>query len=536
MPNLATHQRTTGPHTGLPHLPGVATLGVGRATLYLDMSSGEPPTEFRIFVSGWNDTEKGQFLFDAESAGLVLEAYRTWGVDLAIDLEHQMLECEIPADPTARDARGWCGLEVRPDGSLWAINVQWTEDGAARLKAKRQRYISPAFSFDLDTRQVISLTNIALVSMPATRGTPALMSKRNKARDLRKLSAGPSFGDISTAVGAALNERFPRSEESDDCAWVVDVFDTTVVYQFKGDLFEVSYSYDGKTAVLGSDAVEVARTYAPVAAPPAPMPIEAAPVVASQNPAPEAMSVRASTATVTLAKDSKMDPSLAKQIFDVLKKADAKGALKLLEELFLNQGLGVSASEPATDPAESDAAPVDGADAAAPPAAEEMAASLSKVIRLTAAQSFAEMAERVETFRASHVELAAEKAAIAKERAVLEAAKRVKLGKDLVSLAGEHPARVWADDKCEALKGPLAKMSIADLEEFVADAIAAKPQAPALKPPVAKLARTAEKTAAEALDEHGLTKAELSICAEYGTPPATFAALKARRAANSTTA
>lgn len=512
--------RQTGPHTGLPHLPGVAALGVARATLYLDMSSGEPPTEFRIFVHGWNDTEKGQYLFDAEAASLVLEAYRTWGVDLAIDLEHQMLECEIPADPTARDARGWCGLEVRPDGSLWAVNVQWTEDGASRLKGKRQRYISPAFSFDLDTRQVISLTNIALVSMPATRGTPALMSKRNKARDLRKLSAGPSFGDISTAVGAALNERFPRVEESDDYTWVVDIFDATVVYQFKGDLFEVSYSYDGKTAVLGSDAVEVARTYAPVAAPAAPEPPAAAPVVASQDPAPEAMSVRASTAIVTLAKDSKMDPSLAKQIFDVLKKADAKGALKLLEELFLNQGLGVSAE--AAPAAEGEPAP----EAEAAPAAEEMAAALSKVIRLTAAGSFAEMAEQVETFRASHVELAAERAALAKERAVLDAAKRVKLGKDLVSLANEHPSRVWADDKCEALKGPLAKMSIADLEEFVSDAIKAKPAAPALKPPVAKLAKNEDD---EKLDEHGLTARELAICAEMKCEPAVFAALSKRR-------
>lgn len=518
MPNLATHQRTTGPHTGLPHLPGVATLGVGRATLDLGLTNGEPPTEFRLFVSGWNDTEKGQFLFDAEAAQSVMDAYRKWGVDLAIDLEHQMLECEIPADPTARDARGWCGLEVRPDGSLWAINVQWTEDGAARLKGKRQRYISPAFSFDLETRQVLELTNIALVSMPATRGTPALMSKKNKARDLRKLSAGPSFGDISAAVGAALNERFPRVDETGECAWVVDVFDTTVVYQFKGDLFEVSYSYDGKTAVLGSDAVEVARTYAPVASEPAP--IVAAPVVASQDPAPEAMSVRASTAIVTLAKDSKMDPSLAKQIFDVLKKADAKGALKLLEELFLNQGLGVASA--AEEAAEGEPA----AEAAPAPAAEEMAAALSKVIRLTAAHSFAEMAEQVETFRTSHVELAAERAALAKERAVLEAAKRIKLGKDLVSLANEHPSRVWADDKCESLKGPLAKMSIADLEEFVADAIAAKPAAPALRPPA--VAKASKATASEALDEHGLTKAQLAICAEYGTDPATFAALRNR--------
>lgn len=487
------------------------------------LSNGEPPTEFRIFVPGLNESEgKGAFLFDAEAAASVQAAREKWGVEVMIDLEHQSLDYGPQPDPNARDARGWCRLEVRPDGSLWAANVEWTEDGAARLKAKRQRYISPAFDYDRDSGRVTEIVNIALVSMPATRGTPALMSKRNKARDLRKLSAGPSFGDISTAVGAALNERFPRVEETDDYAWVVDIFDATVVYQFKGDLFEVSYSYDGKTAVLGSDAVEVARTYAPVAAPAASEPPAAAPVVASQDPAPEAMSVRASTAIVTLAKDSKMDPSLAKQIFDVLKKADAKGALKLLEELFLNQGLGVSAE---AAPAEGEEAADPAAEAAPAPAAEEMAAALSKVIRLTAAGSFAEMAEQVETFRASHVELATERAALAKERAVLDAAKRVKLGKDLVSLANEHPSRVWADDKCEALKGPLAKMSIADLEEFVADAIKAKPAAPALKPPVAKLARSKSD---EELDEHGLTKAQLAICAEYGTDPATFAALSKR--------
>lgn len=482
------------------------------------IANGEPPSEFRLFVSGWNETEKGPYLFDGVAAESVLAAYQAWGVDLMIDLEHQWFACEVPTDPTARDARGWFRLELRADGSLWAVNVEWTPDGAERLRSKRQKYISPCFDFDQESRRVMALINAALVSMPATRGTPALMSKRSKARDLRKLSAGPSFGDISTAVGAALNERFPRVEETDDYAWVVDVFDTSVVYQFKGDLFEVSYSYDGKAAVLGSDAVEVTRTYAPVAAPAVEPPV-AAPVVASQDPAPEAMSVRASTAIATLAKDSKMDPSLAKQIFDVLKKSDAKGALKLLEELFLTQGLGAApASEPA---AEGEPA----AEAEAAPAAEEMAAALSKVIRLTAAGSFAEMAEQVETFRASHVELAAERAALAKERAVLDAAKRVKLGKDLVSLANEHPSRVWADDKCEALKGPLAKMSIADLEEFVSDAIAAKPAAPSLKPPVAKLARSKSD---EELDENGLTKAQLAICAETGCDPKVFAALSKR--------
>jgi len=497
------------------------------------LSNGEPPTEFRIFVPGLNESEgKGAFVFDAEAAASVQAAREKWGVEVMIDLEHQSLDYGPQPDPNARDARGWCRLEVRPDGSLWATNVEWTEDGAARLKAKRQRYISPAFDYDRDSGRVTEIVNIALVSMPATRGTPALMSKRNKARDLRKLSAGPSFGDISTAVGAALNERFPRVEETDEYAWVVDLFDTTVVYQFKGDLFEVSYSYDGKTAVLGSDAVEVARTYAPVAAP---AHVAAAPVVASQDPAPEAMSVEASAqlsaAFAALGGNKPMDPAIIAAALEALIKGDAKACMKILKDLVIATSSGGAA--PAKDPdADTEDAPPpvgDGGadeDKEAPMAVASIAAASARLMRLTAAKDFVSAVEQVEAFRTSHVELAAEKAAIAKERAVLDAAKRVKLGKDLVSLANEHPSRVWADDKCEALKGPLAKMSIADLEEFVSDAIKAKPAAPALKPPVAKLAKATASD--EALDEHGLTKAQLAICAEYGTDPATFAALRKR--------
>ena len=59
-------------------------------------------------------------------------------------------------------------------------------------------------------------------------------------------------------------------------------------------------------------------------------------------------------------------------------------------------------------------------------------------------------------------------------------------------------------------------MSIADLEEFVADAIAAKPQAPAIRPPSAKATVAAK---AEQVDANGLTAAQLAICAEYGTDP-----------------
>ena len=133
------------------------------------------PSEFRIFRAGWNDTEKGSVLFDAEAANSVMASAAKWGVDFMIDLEHQAVTSATPPEPTARDARGWFRVELRA-GELWAVNVKWTEDGAARLLSKRQRYISPAFSYDPETSRVLSLLNVAIVAMPATHEAQPLMA------------------------------------------------------------------------------------------------------------------------------------------------------------------------------------------------------------------------------------------------------------------------------------------------------------------------------------------------------------------------
>jgi phage I-like protein len=158
------------------------------------------PTEFRLFIKGWNDTENGRFLFDDAAAKSVMAAYKTWGVDLNIDLEHQSLEVKPGApDPTARDARGWCKLELRSDGSLWAVGVKWTPDGAARLTNKTQRYVSPAFETDPKTNRILKMLNVAIVAMPATHNPPALVAA---SRSLRKMSL-KKLRALATKLSAA---------------------------------------------------------------------------------------------------------------------------------------------------------------------------------------------------------------------------------------------------------------------------------------------------------------------------------------------
>jgi phage I-like protein len=182
----------------------------------LSVDGPELPTEFRLFVSGWNDTENGAYLFDAEAARATLEAAAKWGVDLAIDLEHQMLDT-AGADPTARDARGWFNLELRDDGSLWAVNVRWTPDGAARLAEKRQRYISPAFEIDPESKRVTKIVNAAITSIPATHDTPALVAARTALGEqiTATLSAGVGMNPklVQEALDALIADDAAKCQE-----------------------------------------------------------------------------------------------------------------------------------------------------------------------------------------------------------------------------------------------------------------------------------------------------------------------------------
>ncbi len=473
-----------------------------RTTRTLSISLGEGdalPTEFRLFTSGWNDTENGRYLFDAQAASAVMTAYAKWGVDLAIDLEHQMLEPGIAPDPTAKDARGWCRLELRDDGSLWAVGVTWTADGAARLSEKRQRYVSPAFGVDPETSRITSILNVAITAIPATHDTPALVAaRRQMPKDLRKLATGPSFDDIRIALGEALEVRYRAADPMAammGCPWVVDVYDATVVYQIDGGYWEVPYTLDGATVALGEPAVAVVRSFVPAA--PAPVPVT---------------TTKKKTAKLAVG-GTGMDPKLIQQALDALIAGDDAKCSEILK------GLVASAAGADTDAATEDAPPPKGDGGADEnvEAAAEVAAASARMLRLTGVSTFVEAVEVLSTFRDSHLKLETERAALAAERSTLEAAERRKGCADMVLASARKPSEVWADDSATAPKAYLAAMPIADFRQFVKDALAASSGKKTTKTPP-----TVE------LDAHGLTPAQLKICKETGCDPATFAMLKRR--------
>lgn len=182
------------------------------------------------------------------------------------------------------------------------------------------------------------------------------------------------------------------------------------------------------------------------------------------------------------------------------------------EFLAVVKALGLDMSTPLADamakikdePAEekpAEDAPAEAVAAAEPPAAApakeedkpaEVAAALSAICSLSGKGFVASVAD-IRTWHASHVELATERKKLAEREAVLENAERIKLCRELVTLAGKKPAVVWADPLASSPvpKPYLLAMPIADLRAMHADEIKACGGKPSTaKPPVTKTLST----------------------------------------------
>lgn len=163
--------------------------------LTVALGTDELPTEFRLFTVGDVENLNGTpVTFDATAASAVMQKYRASGTRVQIDLEHDSLvKSDAAVRPDMRDARGWCDLELR-SGELWAVNVEWTPDGARRLKEKTQRYVSPAFTLDAEGR-VNWLVNVALCARPATLGALPLVASQQPldTNKIKRLNMDPEL-------------------------------------------------------------------------------------------------------------------------------------------------------------------------------------------------------------------------------------------------------------------------------------------------------------------------------------------------------
>jgi phage I-like protein len=110
------------------------------------------------------------FMVDEASLMSMAADFRSRGVDLVIDYEHQSLQGE------RAPAAGWIKeLEARGDG-LWA-RVDWTQQARDYLEKKEYRYFSPVLRLDPETRRPIALMHMGLTNVPAIKHLPPLVAR-----------------------------------------------------------------------------------------------------------------------------------------------------------------------------------------------------------------------------------------------------------------------------------------------------------------------------------------------------------------------
>jgi phage I-like protein len=188
----------------VPPKPQRSTQAVALAATFVDLfgratADRVPPSEFKIFPLGVVSSLKGEFLFDAEAAGMVMGAAQDHGVDFTTDYDHHTLYVKNGVKAVAA---GWFNLALREDG-LYAVNVSWTPEADAHLRAGEYRYFSPLFNWDDSSGRITSLINCALTNTPAIDGLEALVAA----------SAVPNINPQEDTVDPELKKALDRIAE-----------------------------------------------------------------------------------------------------------------------------------------------------------------------------------------------------------------------------------------------------------------------------------------------------------------------------------
>lgn len=110
---------------------------------------------------------------DATVAARLIAQAKDRATPYVIDYEHQTLATADNGKPAP--AAGWFKtLEWRDGVGLFATDVQWTDAAKAMIDAGEYKFISPVFSFDRQSGEVVKLQMAALTNTPALDGMDAV--------------------------------------------------------------------------------------------------------------------------------------------------------------------------------------------------------------------------------------------------------------------------------------------------------------------------------------------------------------------------
>ena len=158
------------------------------------VSADGAPEEIKILPLGVVHSQKGDFIVDDESAGLIIEQFKDRKLDLVIDYEHQTLkDVQAPAG-------GWVKDIYKGEDALVA-KVEWTKKAEEYLKNKEYKYLSPVVFVRKKDKRAACIQSIALTNTPAIDGMFALVNSMDIDIDDLKEEESMDLKELITLLG-----------------------------------------------------------------------------------------------------------------------------------------------------------------------------------------------------------------------------------------------------------------------------------------------------------------------------------------------
>jgi phage I-like protein len=185
----------------------------GQISLSVELTTERTaPHEFRIFRAGDNESEKGTFTFDKESALSVMSTYKSRGKALLFDFNHGTTFSN-PTPEMAMSAGDFVP-EVR-NGELWATACNWNDYGRQMLEGGKYRFFSPLFNHDKG--RITWLRNVALTNLPALDNIePLVAADANEGDDPMEKCSACADKDAKLAALSADFEAFKKKKAEPD--------------------------------------------------------------------------------------------------------------------------------------------------------------------------------------------------------------------------------------------------------------------------------------------------------------------------------
>ncbi|WP_323042480.1 phage protease [Gemmobacter sp.] len=177
---------------------------------------GGAPEWVHLFPSGFMTGRDGR-QFDLGDPQALIREFRSRGVDLPIDYEHQNDRPEASISGPV-PAAGWIKDLKADETGLWG-RVEWTATAREMIGRREYRYLSPSFLFDPKTLRIARLKGAGLVHSPNLHLT-ALASEETTMPDAEMTRRRVAGADLLQKLALALGLP-PDSDASEILATIL---------------------------------------------------------------------------------------------------------------------------------------------------------------------------------------------------------------------------------------------------------------------------------------------------------------------------